>query len=221
MKRLVFAHDNGYNTRLCKWRRTAMSTFLQRPVHVKSACSDEISFEHHFTFDVKTDPDKSFGRLQKALFKSSELTEIHAKLQFKLGVLDTQQLDLEVSGNLNVECQRCLHQFSLPVKQMTQYLLFANKAQMDSVLEQLNDQYESILLPGPESSQIAREGELDVLALIEDELLLSIPLYPKHQNVSDCSTDALDVEWQEETDALTEDEDKHSPFAGLDKLLKH
>jgi len=139
------------------------------------------------------------------------------------------ELELNIEGVLQLECQRCMNSVALPIQQMTRYVLLDNEAALKALDNEVfdNDKFETLLLPAPESSDLARIGEIDLVALVEDELLLSVPLYPKHEQLDDCSSEALGVELidadltEVENESDSDSEKKTSPFAGLDKLLKH
>jgi uncharacterized protein len=75
---------------------------------------------------------------------------------------------IEVEGSVPLECQRCLATMEWPVRQRTVALLARSEAEGDA-LDAGND--EEVL--------VAAEP-LDALALVEDELLLSLPYAPAH-----------------------------------------
>lgn len=197
-----------------------MSSIFNRPLVVKKMAAERLTADQ--VFEIESND--LFTRLQESLHASDEKSEIQVSIKFAMNVLGLPQLDLELNGHLQVQCQRCMSAYAFSIQQMTQYLLFDTEQALEANSEQLGDKYETLLLPAPESSDKAREGELDLIALIEDELLLSIPLYPRHDVIDECSSVALDVELldadQNEPEELVES-DKQSPFAGLDKLLKH
>lgn len=197
-----------------------MSSLFDRPVVVRKMSTEGLTAEQVFTIESN----ELFTRLQGSLQSSDEQSEVQVFIKFATNVLGLPQLDLELTGHLQVQCQRCMSAYAFPIQQMTQYLLFDNEQALDANSEQLGDKYETLLLPAPESSDRARQGELDLIALIEDELLLSIPLYPRHEEIDECSSDALDVELLDADQTEPQESvetDKQSPFAGLDKLLKH
>jgi len=134
-------------------------------------------------FEIETNP--FFLRLQESLHPSEDVSDIEVEVNFTKNVLGLMQLDLSMHGSLLVQCQRCLSAYALQVQQMTKYLLFENEKTLIANSEQLSDKFETLLLPAPESSDKARQGEIDLIALVEDELLLSIPLYPRHEEIED------------------------------------
>lgn len=119
--------------------------------------------------------------------------EVRYRLQGLKGERGQSQLRLTVSGSLPLACQRCLEAIRFDVE-------------VDSVLE---------LVPeGAEMSQDELEddtrdflpvaGSLDVAELVEDEILLTLPVAPRHE---DCGLPGA-----------AEAGERISPFADLAKL---
>jgi uncharacterized protein len=75
---------------------------------------------------------------------------------------------IELNGTVPLECQRCLAPMTWPVRQRTVALLAKSEAEGDTLDV---DSDEEVL--------VAAEP-LDALALVEDELLLSLPYAPTH-----------------------------------------
>lgn len=75
-------------------------------------------------------------------------------------------LDVEVEGVCQLLCQRCLQALAYPVAIHSRLLLQAE----DDLMQEEDD--------APDS--IAPDRHLDVLALLEDEVLLSLPIAPRH-----------------------------------------
>lgn len=112
-------------------------------------------------------------------------------------------LALEVRGSLKFRCQRCLQMMDYPLCVASHLLLLAPGEMLpDDVVEddevvagdELEDEWDAI-----EASR-----EQSVLALIEDEVLLALPIVPKHEAC--------------EPPAAMKDEHEPSPFAALAKL---
>ena len=108
-------------------------------------------------------------------------------------------LDLRVGGSLNLRCQRCLS--SLPFR-----LDIDSRLMLVAPGETWPD--EELADDGIEAIEASRE--LAVLPLIEDEVLLALPIAPRHE---DCRPPG--------TTGVTEMEHRPSPFAALDKLKDH
>lgn len=78
------------------------------------------------------------------------------------------QLGLILDGVCNLRCQRCLNALSYPVKLVSRLRLVTEGEVDNADIE--DDEVDSI----------PAEKRLDVLALLEEELLLSLPIAPKH-----------------------------------------
>jgi len=113
-------------------------------------------------------PVAEFRRLRDAL-RSSEGT-----LRYELRGMPEQQgrpaLRLKVDGTLTLVCQRCLGALEFPLRIEVSLLLAATQAEIDA---------EPLAAEGPES--IAAGKDMPVQALVEDEVLLAIPIAPRHE----------------------------------------
>lgn len=103
-------------------------------------------------------------------------------------------LKLRVAGVLELTCQRCLDALAYRVESESTLVLARREAEIE---------VEPVDAEGPE--RILGGREMPVRDLIEDELLLTVPLAPRHQ---ECSA-------RPEAAA----EKGKSPFAGLRGLL--
>jgi uncharacterized protein len=83
-------------------------------------------------------------------------------------------LRLLVEANPTLICQRCLTQYVHPLRSEGVIFLARNDAELD--------RWES---DDPLLDVIVAEGRMDVRTLVEDELLLSLPVVPRHEN-GDC-----------------------------------
>jgi uncharacterized protein len=104
-------------------------------------------------------------------------------------------LVLEVSGTLGLVCQRCLKRLAFPVEIRTRLLLVPpGQAWPDEELAE--DGFDAV----------AAEKEMVLLSLIEEEVLLALPIAPMHETCA--------------TPVPVADEHEPSPFAVLAKLKK-
>src|SRR3989338_9139677 len=120
-------------------------------------------------------------------------------------------LDLSVTGCCQVRCQRCLEGMDYPVRLDTR-LLLRDQASLDA-LEDEEEEFDSILA----------DVQLDVLNLLEDEILLSLPFAPKHEPGA-CQ--AAGGESRPLRPSLPQEaQDRHGeerhPFAALAKLKRN
>lgn len=105
-----------------------------------------------------------------------------------------------ITTKINVICQRC----SQPMLLVLNIKVAIGLVRTDQEAIELPKQYDPLLL----SAQ-----KMPLNALIEEEILLSIPLVPKHA-VADCKIKPFELyEFEEE-------ENKPNPFAILKKLLR-
>jgi len=101
------------------------------------------------------------------------LTDSEGKISFVLRGLVGRDgkplLELKLTGTCNLRCQRCLKTLTYPIKLVSTLRLVSEGEPDESDIE--DDEVDSI----------PAEKRLDVLALLEEELLLSIPIAPKHE----------------------------------------
>jgi uncharacterized protein len=76
-------------------------------------------------------------------------------------------LVVTIEGSLPLLCQRCLQSFDLPVAQRTELLLARAEAEFEA-------------LDAGDAEVVLAAAPLDVLTLVEDEILLSLPFVPSH-----------------------------------------
>ncbi len=85
----------------------------------------------------------------------------------------------DVTAEIAVTCQRCLGELVLPVG--AELLVAVARSQREAV--RLQEDYETI--------ELDRGAQLSLAGLIEDELLLAVPLVPKHEDRRQCDAEAL------------------------------
>ncbi|HWZ47918.1 MAG TPA: YceD family protein [Herbaspirillum sp.] len=127
--------------------------------------------------------------------KSGSITWVLQGGNHRLGY---PQLTLQVSGAINLLCQRCLTPLSVKIDSESVLVLVKDEARADEVEAQLDDDAIDV---------IAVSEELNLRDLIEDETLLSLPFAPKHEICPD-QTASADLAKNE----------KASPFAVLKNL---
>lgn len=123
-------------------------------------------------------------------------------------------LDISMAGSCRLRCQRCLSGMEYPL-QLDERLLLRDQASLD-VLDDEEEEFDSILA----------ESQLDVLNLLEEEILLSLPIAPRHeaggcQAIDDGNVaNADNPHSSDELKELTPFEEKENPFAVLAKLKR-
>ena len=110
-------------------------------------------------------------------------------------------LRLKASASLPLICQRCLHPVDVPLEVEREFRFVADEA----TAEALDDEVEEDLL--------AISREFDLHELIEDELLMALPVVPRHE---ECPTE---VPMQSSDDDFEAAEaERPNPFAALASL---
>lgn len=89
----------------------------------------------------------------------------------RLGPRSRPQLLLQLDGVLAVCCQRCLEGIDYPVKVRNVLEFVADEEELTQ--EEIEDDAKDFL---------PAQSELDVVALIEDELILDLPSAPRHES---------------------------------------
>ncbi|WP_301101555.1 DUF177 domain-containing protein [Propionivibrio sp.] len=89
----------------------------------------------------------------------------------KLGPRNRTQVLLQLDGMLSVCCQRCLEGIDYPVE-LRSVLEFVDDEE-DLTQEEIEDDSRDFL---------PAQSELDVVALIEDEIILNLPSAPRHES---------------------------------------
>ncbi|WAW10645.1 YceD family protein [Oxalobacter vibrioformis] len=107
------------------------------------------------------------------------------------------QLDLTVKGRIDLICQRCLEAFSFDLDSRAAIILAGSEEAADEIEDALDDDDPTEVIVGGE--------KIDILVLVEDEVLLTIPLSPRHDICPD-------------TSRLVFGEKRESPFAVLKNL---
>ena len=129
--------------------------------------------------------------------------EVSGRVHFRR-MADMAVAELMLSGTAHLVCQRCLQAMDVGVEAATQVGLIASEADADRVPEEL----EPVLAPN---------GRISVGELVEEELLLTLPIVPLHSEGEGGVCVVADT-----PAAATEErgEEVQRPFAGLAELLK-
>jgi uncharacterized protein len=112
-------------------------------------------------------------------------------------------LDVDVVGLCRLRCQRCLKGLDYPVQLETR-LLLRDQASLDALDDDAADGKEE------KFDSILADTHLNVLDMLEEEILLSLPIAPKHE-LGACQA----------TDGKNTQRDERNPFAVLAKLKRN
>ena len=129
------------------------------------------------------------------------------------GGTDTQgnpMLDISITGSCRLRCQRCLGAMEHAVRLNTR-LLLRDQASLDALDDDVAGGEEE------EFDSILADAHLDVLNLLEEEILLSLPIAPRHElgacQVADGGNKPL-------RQAQDRHEEERNPFTVLAKLKR-
>jgi uncharacterized protein len=102
------------------------------------------------------------------------------------------KMNLSLKGQMHLICQRCMQPCLVQIDESRQFVFLANEALADAFPME-DDALEPLVM----------SSQFDLLGTIEDEILLSLPLIPKHPE-GECEPAALastadDLQNQDET----------------------
>jgi uncharacterized protein len=122
---------------------------------------------------------------------------IEVEFAFVKNDFDHPLLRGRVRASLQVECQRCLEPMKLDIDQALELLIDASDADIEA--------YDT-------DSVYTDQGYLDLFEIVEDELMLAMPLIHKHSE-TDCNP-----YWQPQDSTELSAEPVNTPFAALGAL---
>ena len=137
-------------------------------------------------------------RLNSNLSSNNDIVVVN--MQFGIDEQGTTFLKGRLETKLSLLCQRCMEPFVYEI--MSDFMLGVVKT-----LDEAN------ALPEPYEPVLAKEGELALRELIEDELILNLPIIPRHE-FEECKV-KLPL-----TDSGWEQGKSENPFSVLESL-KH
>ena len=112
--------------------------------------------------------------------------------------------EVSLAGKATLQCQRCMQAMELSVDSTARVALIFAEADAAKVPEEL----EPVL---------AREGRISAAELVEEELLLALPIVPLHEELRDCAVPpSAPLVAEEAPEHVTQ-----RPFEGLAELLRH
>lgn len=141
-------------------------------------------------------PLSAFKRLRDSLEDAEG--ECRFTLEFGRNAMNQAFVEVRAEAELPLQCQRTLERYLQPVRVMQQLGLITSEAQ------------ESALPEGMEPLLVPESGELHAIDLVEDELILALPVVPINPESS-----LPDSVWQVEA------EEKQNPFDVLSALKDH
>lgn len=121
------------------------------------------------------------------------------QLRFRVDDEGYKVIEGRVQANLSLQCQRCLGPMTLPVDAEVRLAVVWGEEEIPS----LPQRFEGI---------VVGEGLGDLHELVEEELLLAIPLAPRHPEGECVLRQTVD------SDDVADDDERENPFAVLAKI---
>lgn len=145
-------------------------------------------------------PLSALTRLEGSLLDTQG--DVRFALDFDRDSFQVPYVELRIDAELPLECQRSLQRFLLPVKIVQRLGLIRDEAD------------EAGLPPGYEPLLVPDDGELRTAELVEDELILAVPVVPVSPG-----SEAVERDWpatQVEQDEFSKS--SANPFSALSAL---
>jgi uncharacterized protein len=140
-------------------------------------------------------PLSSMARLRDVLHDDEGVVAF--TLEFDIDDLQVPYVELRIDAALPLECQRTLQRFLQPVQVVQRLGLIREESDEAG----LPEGYEPLLMPD--------DGMLRPADLVEDELILAVPVVPAMPG-----TEAMEKDWP----VQAEEKEQASPFAALARL---
>ncbi|HUH87871.1 MAG TPA: YceD family protein [Pusillimonas sp.] len=109
-----------------------------------------------------------FGRLVAGLPQQQVGSQVQWSVQGQGTPAGKRFIKVEAAASVTLECQRCLQPFVLPVQVENRLEVVRSPSELDGDEDD-------------ETERIVGSPRFDLLELIEDELILSLPSVPKHE----------------------------------------
>ncbi|MDI9239368.1 YceD family protein [Lysobacter sp. LF1] len=145
-------------------------------------------------------PLSSLTRLRDSLADTEG--DVRFAIEFDHDSLRVPYVELRIDAELPLICQRSLQRFLLPVNIVQRLGLIRHEAD------------EAALPPGYEPLLMPEDGQLRTVELVEDELILAVPVVPIMPG-----TEAVERDWPAAEQA--KEPERANPFAALSALKKH
>jgi uncharacterized protein len=133
----------------------------------------------------------------------SDEGEVLVRLEFARNTQGLATIRGHIETTLQLECQRCMQSMAYPVSDD----LAVVAVESDAEAEMVQEQYDPLVVD---------DESLMIVDLVEDELMLALPLAPAHPESKDCVGRNLKEFDPEDVDEPVEEKD--NPFAVLKKL---
>ena len=122
--------------------------------------------------------------------------DIEVEFKFSRSDYDLSMVEGEIQTRLTIKCQRCLRAMEIPLK--INFQLLVSPPDSEVIESGLDTVY-------------SQNGSVDIFEVVEDELILGLPLVTMHEDI------ACNEYWQTQAED-PEQATKENPFSVLAKL---
>ena len=170
-----------------------LTSALQERLDVRKLATQEACFEGGSDL-------ASLNRFKQALVNDSG--KVDYRIKFYLNESYRPRVEGELKGNVQLACQRCMQPMPWQVNASFDVAIVLSEEQLKHV-------------PKEEEAITAEDGEIVILELMEDELLLALPIVQYHPE-NGCN---VQLEWgKNEVEPVVEKTAKDNPFKILETL---
>ncbi|MBO6556036.1 MAG: DUF177 domain-containing protein [Pseudomonadales bacterium] len=127
--------------------------------------------------------------------------DVNLKLEFSKGERDRTEVTGHLTAEVRLECQLCLQPVTLMLSSVFSVVVVKNEAE----LEHLEEEQDGV---------VHADKLIPVAALVEDELMLAVPMIPRHPD-GECPDSDYAVTEDLAADEKDEPATTYRPFAGL------
>jgi len=156
----------------------------------------EVTQNGYFEGEIALSDFKRLGDLLYPDFVDGDGRKIAVRFEFLRNEYGVSTLAGQLQANLDLECQRCLEALEMPIE-------------LD--FELMVDADDDLLRHSSLDSIDSEDGYVDIYAVIEDELMLALPLVALHEDTA-CNEHWLAAGTEPEA------ENRDNPFAVLQQL---
>lgn len=149
-----------------------------------------------------TIPLAGLGRLREGLTGDESSEQVNLSLSVDRDKAGRSWLNYRISLSASVICQRCLEPMAWQPELAGRWLLTKQLQVADEEVDLL----------------LVDQGQVHIWKAVEDELLLALPMVPRH--AEQCLDDDVSELVVSEAETQQPAQETRRPFAGLDELMK-
>lgn len=144
---------------------------------------------------------------------ANRLEGLNYRIQGEKDVLGNPSLAIHIEGRLIVACERCLDDMLFDIDSNS-------VLQLKTQVQAATRSGEHELTDDCDVLTVERDEKLDAFDLLQDEILLALPLVPAHSNIEDCGEKVAATLASKPTQPDNDSaEPTNKPFADLANLL--